>query len=92
MKRQNIQSQHELETAIYDAILNRYENAGETLPETVLVAIDCKSLDVKVVNSYDEAIRDPKTRNWNVEEIPSDNLSDNISEAASWYFDTRLAQ
>ena len=92
MERQNIQSQHELETAIYDAIQNRYDNAGETLPETVLVAIDCKSLDVKVVDSYDEAIRNPETRNWNVEEIPSGNLSDNISEAASWYFDTRLAQ
>ncbi len=92
MERQNIQSQHELETAIYDAIQNRYDNAGKTLPETVLVAIDCKSLDVKVVDSYDEAIRDPETRNWNVEEIPSDNLSDNISEAASWYFDTRLAK
>lgn len=92
MERQNIQSQHKLETAIYDAIQNHYDNAGGTLPETVLVAIDCKSLDVKVVDSYDEAIRDPETRNWNVEEIPSDNLSDNISEAASWYFDTRLAQ
>ena len=76
----------QFENGIYDAITSRYEDGK--MPETVITAV-APDRQVILLGEYHESSDDPRTADWNLEEIDTDNLSDNISEVASFYFDPR---
>ena len=87
MKTNSIQRQHELEKKIISAIETFFEDYE--IPNKVLVAISPDLSDAKVVTSRASAFDNDETYNWLVEEIDTHNLSDNVSEVASYYFDVR---
>lgn len=87
METDSIQRQHKLEKKIISAIETFFEDYE--IPHKVLVAISPDLNEAKVVTSRSSAYDNDETYNWLVEEIDTRNLSDNVSEVASYYFDVR---
>ena len=79
-------NQRDFEQSIYEAIMAQYYNTS--IPETVLIAVS-DGLDILVIGTYGHTSIPKEAAGWNIEEIDTDDLSDNIAETASCYFDPR---
>lgn len=74
------------ENKLFNAIKDFYE--GMELPEYVLVAVGSDTENVEVLESEESAL----VLDWRckVEKICTKDLSDSISEFASYFFDERM--
>lgn len=84
----NAYSRNRFEQRIYNAIISTIQEENQT-PETVLVAISPDMENIVTIGTYANSTMTPEMEDWNIEEIDTENLSDNISEVAGFYFDPR---